>query len=298
MLDALTHDQLRVFVAVAEAGSFRGGARTLRRAQSAVSHAVASLEAQLGLTLFDRAGYRPELTEDGRVVLAEAREVLARVGALKARARSLRTGVEASLAIAVDPYLPFAPVAAALAAVHKAHPDVPVRVRVAPLGGPVQSVSEGSCSLGLIVSEDVRSPGIRMTAMGDVTLQAVAAPWHPLATDAEANPADHLGIVVTDPSGLTGDVVFGTVGSKAWLVDDLVTKRVLIVEGIGWGSMPTHSIEADVSAGRLVAIAPVGLPKYGRTTLPTYLVQRVDATTGPVADAFVRALFERNAEIG
>jgi DNA-binding transcriptional LysR family regulator len=51
MLDALTLDQMRAFVAVAESGSFRAGASRLSRVQSALSHAIANLEAELGLTL-------------------------------------------------------------------------------------------------------------------------------------------------------------------------------------------------------------------------------------------------------
>ncbi len=58
MLDALTLDQMRIFVTVAEAGSFRAAATRLARAQSAISHAIANLEVQLGLSLFDRSGHR------------------------------------------------------------------------------------------------------------------------------------------------------------------------------------------------------------------------------------------------
>lgn len=56
MLDALTLDQMRIFVAIAETGSFRAAAARLSRVQSALSHAVANLEAELGVSLFDRSG--------------------------------------------------------------------------------------------------------------------------------------------------------------------------------------------------------------------------------------------------
>lgn len=69
MIDALTLGQLRTFVAIAEAGGFRAGAARLRRAQSAVSHAVASLEQELGIALFDRDGRRPVLTPAGTALL-------------------------------------------------------------------------------------------------------------------------------------------------------------------------------------------------------------------------------------
>jgi DNA-binding transcriptional LysR family regulator len=55
MLDRLTLDQLRIVIAVAETGSFSGAARRLGRVQSAVSQSVQSLEATLGIPLFDRA---------------------------------------------------------------------------------------------------------------------------------------------------------------------------------------------------------------------------------------------------
>ena len=69
-----TLDQLRVFLTVVEAGSFAGAARRLGRATSVVSYSIANLEAQLGLSIFDRESTRkPQLTEAGRAVLSEAR---------------------------------------------------------------------------------------------------------------------------------------------------------------------------------------------------------------------------------
>src|SRR3546814_4017091 len=56
-------DQLRIFIAVAEAGSFSAAARRLNRAQSVISYAIANLEEQLGgIALFDRSAHRPALT--------------------------------------------------------------------------------------------------------------------------------------------------------------------------------------------------------------------------------------------
>src|SRR6266446_4119615 len=62
MIDALSLDQLRVFIAAAETGSFSAAGRKLRRAQSLVSQTVATLETQLDVKLFDRAKKYPQLT--------------------------------------------------------------------------------------------------------------------------------------------------------------------------------------------------------------------------------------------
>ena len=60
-------DQLRVFLAVVDAGSFSAAARRLNRRQSVVSYTIANLERHLGgLLLFDRASRKPTLTEAGK----------------------------------------------------------------------------------------------------------------------------------------------------------------------------------------------------------------------------------------
>jgi len=70
---APTLDQISVFLAVVESGSFTGAARRLGRATSVISYAIANLENQLGVTLFARAATaRPQLTDAGRAILRTA----------------------------------------------------------------------------------------------------------------------------------------------------------------------------------------------------------------------------------
>ena len=73
----MTLEQLRLFVAVAEREHMTRAAAALHRTQSAVSAAIAGLEAQSGVTLFHRVGRRIVLTEEGRAFLVEARAVVA-----------------------------------------------------------------------------------------------------------------------------------------------------------------------------------------------------------------------------
>ncbi len=61
----MTLEQLRIFISVAERGHVTEGARALNLAQSAASHAIASLEARHDVLLFDRVGRRIALTEAG-----------------------------------------------------------------------------------------------------------------------------------------------------------------------------------------------------------------------------------------
>ncbi|MCX7078033.1 MAG: LysR family transcriptional regulator, partial [Pseudomonas sp.] len=66
-------EQIHLFVSVAEQRSFSAVARDQRKAQSAVSSAIALLEEDLGVSLFDRSsGRQPKLTEAGHALLEEA----------------------------------------------------------------------------------------------------------------------------------------------------------------------------------------------------------------------------------
>lgn len=87
-----TLDQLRVFVAVIDCGSFSRAARELHRTQSVISYTIANLEAQLNVELFDRSKRKPTLTEAGKALLADARTVGMKVDAMRARAKTWHRG--------------------------------------------------------------------------------------------------------------------------------------------------------------------------------------------------------------
>lgn len=65
MFETITLDQLRLFLCVAEEGSFSAAGRRLGRVQSAVSQGVANLESALGVLLFDRTGRRRSPPREG-----------------------------------------------------------------------------------------------------------------------------------------------------------------------------------------------------------------------------------------
>jgi DNA-binding transcriptional LysR family regulator len=296
MLDALTLDQMRTFVAVADAGSFRAAAVRLSRVQSAVSHAIANLEAQLGVALFERSGHRPTLTPEGQALLADARAILLKVDTMRARARGLGEGLELRLVIALDPQFPLGIAAAALRDLHDAYPSVSVWSWTAPLGAAIVALREGRCALA-ITAADIPDPRIELEALSLVPRAAVAAATHPLAVRSgsgaqltAAELADHLQIVVPDPSPLTEGRDFGVLSPGTWRVGDNETKRALILAGVGWGSLPLWLVERDLAEGRLVRIAAAEFGPQGETVVRAYLAHRTDQPLGPAARLLRQAL--------
>ncbi len=71
-------DQLRSFVAVAEARSFTQAAALVHLSQPAISRQIARLESSLGARLFERYGRRVECTADGRLLLPLAKNIVSR----------------------------------------------------------------------------------------------------------------------------------------------------------------------------------------------------------------------------
>src|ERR1700754_2286331 len=125
MLDGLTLDQLRTFIAAVDEGSFSAAGRRLRRAQSVVSQTLANLEAQIGVKLFDRSARYPRLTEAGRSLLADARAVADSIDGFKSRARAMSQGLEPELAVAIDVMYPMAAVTRAATHSRKTYPQTP-----------------------------------------------------------------------------------------------------------------------------------------------------------------------------
>jgi DNA-binding transcriptional LysR family regulator len=299
MLDALTLDQLRTFVAIAEARSFRAAAGRLSRVQSAVSQAIANLEGELGIRLFDRSGYRSILTPEGQALLADARAILLKVDTMRARARGLGEGLELMLPIALDPQFPLGIAAAALKDLHDTYPSVSVRMWTAPLGAAIVSLRESRCALA-ITAADLPDPRIELESLSFVPRAAVAAATQPLATrsrDGEpltaADLADHLQIVVPDPSPLTEGRDFGVLSPGTWRVSDNATKHALIQAGVGWGSLPLWLVERDLEEGRLVRVAAAEFGQRGATFVRAYLAHRTDEPLGPAARVFRAALLRR-----
>lgn len=293
MLDGLTLDQMRVFVTVAETGSFRAAAMRLSRVQSAISHAIGNLEVQLEVELFDRSGHRPQLTAAGLSLLADVRALLIKVDAMRARARGLGRGVELEITIALDPQFPLPVLGWALNAFRESYPSVAFRILSTPLGASFEALLEGRCDLA-ISGADLINPAIELESLTTVRRAAVAAAHHPLAQAdrplGTSMLADHIQIVGEDPSALTGKRDYGVVSPSRWRVADNITKKTLILSGVGWGSLPLWMIQRELREGDLVRLPVAAFAEGGESTVQTYLAHRVDRPLGPAGAAYRKAL--------
>src|ERR1700674_1853491 len=124
---AMTLDQLRVFVAVAERQHVTRAAEALNLAQSAVSASIAGLEARHGTKLFHRVGRGIELTEAGGVFLNEARAVLARAEAAELVLSELGDLKRGTLAVQASQTIASYWLPRHLVAFRRAYPGIDIR---------------------------------------------------------------------------------------------------------------------------------------------------------------------------
>jgi DNA-binding transcriptional LysR family regulator len=283
-MDPFSFDQLRVFLAIVDSGSFSGAARRLQRAQSAVSYAIANLEGQLRVSLFERVNQRPVLTQAGGALLADARKILQDVDALRARARGLAQGLESELPLAVDLMFPMAALAPVLEAFRGTFPTVALRLHVAGSTAIPRLVLEGRSRLGICAAPSSAVDGLRREPLEPVEFLPVAAAGHPLALAAQPVPTEvlreHLQLVFGEHQG--NGRHYAVIGTRIWQVADLAAKHTLLLAGLGWGNMPRHVVEADIDAGRLVRLWPAEWTA-GQNLLPMHLVHRADDALGQAA---------------
>jgi len=293
MLDGLTFDQLRTFIAAADEKSFSAAGRKLGRAQSVVSQTLANLEAQLGLKLFDRSGRYPTLTEQGRALLDLARTVTGDVDLFKAHAKSLAEGLEPQLNVVVDVMFPIAALTDAVTGFHAEFPETPLRLEVEALGAVAQSVLDGSCELGIMAAVPLIPPEFTAEHLFPAKLIMTAAPTHPLAQVPppipQAELAKHLQMVLSDRSTLSRGRDYGVMSPRTWRVTDLGAKHAFIRAGLGWGSLPEHIARADLTSGALVQLALENATPGGLSVAMS-AVYRADTPPGPAGRWFIDRL--------
>ncbi|QPC98152.1 LysR family transcriptional regulator [Qipengyuania soli] len=287
-------DQLRIFLAVEEEGTFGGAARRMGRAVSAISYGIAQMEQMLGVTLFLREGSRkPELTDAGRGLLPEARAVADRADALIAKTRSLHAGLESEVGLVVDVMVPGEVTARVLREFRSMFPTVALTLRVEGLGAVAACLLGGESHLGIGGPVIADSPDLERQVIGQVELVPVASPAHPLARAGikTGESREHLQLILTDRSSLTEGREFSVLSPLSWRLGDLGAKHALLREGIGWGNMPRPMVAADIATGILVELE---LPEKPGANYTFSAIWRRDTRPGPstswLIDAFRNAL--------
>lgn len=171
--------RLQMFVAVAESLSFTNGAKSLGMAQQPVSAQIAKLEHDIGIMLFERSTRRVRLTEPGRRLYIDAREILSALERAKRNVVTASRGESGSLAIgcgelAVDTLLP-----RLLRAFHERYPDVAITLYEHHTSDQLDALRRGDIDVGLALLPTPADDIVAEVLSQDGFVIALASQAHP-----------------------------------------------------------------------------------------------------------------------
>lgn len=253
-------DQLEIFSAVVEAGSFSAAARRQQRTQSSVSAAIANLEADLGVLLFDRATKTPSLTEPGRRLLREVSEVLDRCLELERHAQSLAEAIEPGMTLAIE--VPYRTLTPTLAAFARQFPFVDLHIRNALEGDVSALVQEGAAQLGVAFSQPNYARELGFVQMGKLVMSHVVARGHPLAQAGQVDFAElhrHRRLAFSAHSErLPSSEYLGA--TRLWRAESHAALVELTRAGLGWATLPRQLVLAELASGELVELRLAAYP--------------------------------------
>jgi DNA-binding transcriptional LysR family regulator len=282
MYDPVTLDQLRALIAVVEEGSFSAAARKLKRVQSAISSAMANLETQLGVPVWDRGTKVAKLTPQGQAVLTAARRVLTEVDGLRRLASGMTMGLEPAVSLCVDALFPLNALLDVCTEFVKQFPAVDLRVDTEVLSAVSARVLAGGATLGIVSPLGIAT-GLERRLLGPIRMIPVVSPQHPLAALRGPLSPERIAAavqIVLSERGEKGVDDQGVLSLRTWRVADLHTKHMMLRAGLGWGNLPEHLVRDDLRAKRLVAIQPDVWDEQ-ENKLNLYGIYRSDATLGP-----------------
>ncbi|ROL77434.1 LysR family transcriptional regulator [Pseudomonas vranovensis] len=274
-------EQLRMFVRVAELRSFSAVAREQRKAQSAVSNGIALLEADLGVTLFERSsGRQPRLSEAGATLLEDARELLRQCERLDGRALALMRGQEAQLRVAQDEAMPYQPVIDSLDELARQFPLLEVQMASGAQGDVARKLIERRADLGLLFHHDQMPVSLERRAVGRIEMVTVCAVDHPLTRLERVSRQDlarHRQLLITpQESGYPGGE---PISPQIWRADSFYAMAELLMRGLGWAWLPRHVVQYPTYQAQMVELASEWTPP----ALVVELVWRRDEPLGPAA---------------
>ena len=258
----------RYFVAVAEEHSFAQAARRLRVAQPALSKQIHDLEAELGVTLFERLPRGVRLTPAGEAFLADARATLEAAGRATTSARSAGKNGASDLEFAHGELSVYAAnIEDLLAAFRDAHPEAQVHVSSKSDADTYHALREGQVDVASVFVAQWPVAGFNALRIVDCTTKGVLLPAkHPLAARSSIALADLRNLTWLHSSPERWPGFFRT-------IDEALRDRGLVPLRRRERPKETPSANLQIAAGEAWALASEEIGARYRAT-PTAIVYR------------------------
>ncbi|MFJ2465399.1 MULTISPECIES: LysR family transcriptional regulator [unclassified Pseudomonas] len=256
----ISQEVLLAFVQAATQGSFSAAARKLGRSQSTISAAVASLEIDLDLQLFDRSSRKPTLTPAGHVMLQRAEAILTASSRLEITARQLSQGVEPKLTVAISDTYQSARFEAALIGFEQRYPDMELECLIAECDDLIELVQRGRAHLAFAEMQDSYPPDLLASTVAERTdIALFVSREHALTTLKHIDQA-----ILEQHRELRLATIVNPYDSRAkgrvWSAPSYLMLMEMAEMGFGWAPLPRWLV-GRFGNGTLVELNVRGWPK-------------------------------------
>ncbi|HGO6126400.1 MULTISPECIES: LysR family transcriptional regulator [Burkholderia] len=264
-------EALLAFAEAALLGSFTAAARKLGKRQSTVSEAIANLEIDLGVQLFDRSTRAPTLTDAGRTLLPQVQRALEAGAAIDRTAARLARGEEARLTLVVSDTYQSKRYEETLTALERRFPALEFECQIAEHDDVLDLIQQGRAQLGLMAARAAYPADIGAATIAEESeIGLFVGRMHALAEYGDAD-VPHAALrdvrelrlntyVKTEGRG-TGDRI--VVGTHHWLAPSYLMLLEMAVQGFGWAELPRWMVD-HFARDRLCELRARGWPRRVR----------------------------------
>lgn len=254
-------EALTAFVETVSCGSFSAAARRLRKSQSTISTAIAHLEADLGVQLFDRSSRQPVLTEEGKKVLGYVQAILSASERLDEVALSLSGETEARLTFVLSDTLHPDVLEELMVQFDRQFPHTEFECLIGEDVDVIDLLQKERAQVGLIEARDHYPTDIGATRLPMQTLMGLyVAASHPLAKEKKLQ-WDQLHTWRELRLNTYIDHGAQLAQGPVWSAPNYLLLLSMTVQGFGWCALPCALVEEFAAEKPLVQLAVPGWPK-------------------------------------
>lgn len=258
-------DLLEAFTQAAQQGSFSAAARKLGKSQSTISEAIARLEIDLNVKLFDRKTRQTKLTEAGKKLLSYANDIFIATDRFNNVAIHLSSGLEARLTLAVSETYQSDQYKKWLKELDQNFPDLEFECIVAEYVDVLNLVTTGRADLGLLVSQSNYPQDIAHADIPNhVDFGIFVAKNHPLAqfehVSHEQLASDrHINVKMTTASQTFGQLLAISNIKRTWSAANYLIVLEMVSYGFGWAELP-YDLVNNFGHNQLKELSVIGWP--------------------------------------
>lgn len=286
----ITLEQARVFESVARLGTIQRAAAELHRGHSAILYSLKGLEEQTRIQLFNREGYRNRITLEGEIVLKFCRKLLDTRRELEEACHKIKEGWEPSVRLIYDEVVNFNFIGGALFKLTQLQVPTELKILSAHLDE-VENLFQSQSADMMVTILPFHKLQVPSHRLPPIHMHLVAHRTHPLSKfRVRLNTEDlnkHTFITIKTAAGAVGLSTESMKFDSYFYVAGFMTKKLAIMNQLGFGWLPDYLIEDELHKGTLTVLKTA---IDNKTSLYPKLYHRPQESLGRAAQQLLRYL--------